>query len=79
MKVPFVSLSREADSIKDQLISKTEEVLRSGMYIQSDNLKSFESSFALICKANFAKINLLIFTFFPFLLIYLKYLLISLP
>ena len=46
MKIPFVSLRREANLIKNQLLKSTEKVIDSGNYIMGKNLVEFENRFA---------------------------------
>ena len=42
MKVPFVDLSREANLLFSDLMKSTEEVLKSGIYINGPNVEEFE-------------------------------------
>ena len=46
MQVPFVSLKREANLIKKEVLKVTEEILDSGNYILGENLKNFEAQFS---------------------------------
>ena len=46
MKIPFVDLKREAKLIKDELLTATEDVLNSGIYIMGEKLLAFEEGFA---------------------------------
>ncbi len=43
MKVPFVDLSREANLLFSELINSTEQVLKSGIYINGPNVNKFEN------------------------------------
>ena len=46
MHIPFVNLSREADLFLPELLKKTEEVLKSGNYINGKNVKELEEKVA---------------------------------
>tara|TARA_B100000886_G_scaffold339085_1_gene303515 strand:- start:5373 stop:6542 length:1170 start_codon:yes stop_codon:yes gene_type:complete len=46
MNIPFVNLSREADYFLPFLLKKTEEVLKSGIYINGPNVKELEKNVA---------------------------------
>ncbi len=46
MHIPFVNLSREADLFLPDLLKKTEEVLKSGNYINGKNVKELEEKLA---------------------------------
>ena len=54
MQVPFVDLSREANSILEEIIQSTRQVISSGIYINGENVKKFEKEFALYCGVNHA-------------------------
>ena len=54
MKIPFVSLQREASLIKKQILEKTEKVINSGNYIMGENLIQFEKCFASFVGAKYA-------------------------
>ena len=49
MKVPFVDLTREANSIISELIEATNQVLLSGNYINGPKVNTFEKEFAEYC------------------------------
>ena len=49
MKVSFVNLIREARLIEDELIDATKSVLKSGNYINGENVKFFEKHFSNFC------------------------------
>ena len=42
MKVPFIDLSREAEFLFEELKIETEEVLKSGNYINGPKVRRFE-------------------------------------
>ena len=54
MKVPFVDLSREASTIKSELLEATSKVINSGQYVFGPNLNSFENKFAKYCNVKYA-------------------------
>ena len=54
MKIPFVDLSREANFLMEDLKHQTEEVLKSGLYINGPKVKEFEQSFAAYCNVKHA-------------------------
>lgn len=53
LKVPFVDLKREANFFFKELISDTEKVLRSGMYINGNSVKKFENSVSEYLKVKY--------------------------
>ena len=44
LKIPFVDLKREANFFFKELISDTEKILKSGMYINGESVNKFENS-----------------------------------
>ena len=50
LKIPFVDLKREANFFLKELISDTEKVLKSGMYINGESVNKFENSLNFIIK-----------------------------
>ena len=54
MKVPFIDLSREAEFLFEELKIETEEVLKSGNYINGPKVRRFEKEFAEYCNVNHA-------------------------
>ena len=49
MKIPFVDLKREANFLLDDIKNETDEVIKSGIYIDGEKVKKFEQSFADYC------------------------------
>ena len=49
MKVPFIDLSREANLLFEELKYETEQVLKSGQYINGPKVKEFEEKFSNYC------------------------------
>ena len=49
MKIPFVDLKREANFLLDEIKNETEEVIKSGIYINGEKVNKFEKSFADYC------------------------------
>ena len=49
IKVPFIDLKREAQYFEQDLLNKTEETLKSGIYIGGGNVSKFENSIADYC------------------------------
>ncbi len=54
MKISFVDLKRQYDSIKDELNVKINEVLNNTQFILGENVKSFEEEFAEYCDTKYA-------------------------
>ena len=54
MKVPFIDLSREAEFLFEELKIETEEVLKSGNYINGPKVMQFEKKFAEYCSVDHA-------------------------
>ena len=52
MKVRFVNLSREAKLIENELLNATKSVLKSGNYINGENVYNFEKNFSDFCGVN---------------------------
>ena len=53
LKIPFVDLKREANFFFKELISDTEKVLKSGMYINGENVNKFENSVSEYLKVKY--------------------------
>ena len=53
LKIPFVDLKREANFFLKDLISNTERVLKSGMYINGDSVHQFENSVSEYLKVKY--------------------------
>ena len=53
LNIPFVDLKREANFFLEQLLKSTESVLRSGMYINGDCVKEFETSVSEYLKVKY--------------------------
>ena len=51
MKVEFLNLKRQSDSIKDELAEAIARVLDSGLYILGEEVLSFESEWASFCES----------------------------
>lgn len=51
MKVEFLNLKRQSDSIKDELAEALTKVLDGGMYILGEEVRSFESEWASFCES----------------------------
>ena len=49
MKIPFIDLSREANLLIEELKDETEEVLKSGQYINGPKVKEFEEQISNYC------------------------------
>lgn len=54
MKISFVDLKRQYDSIKCEINVKIDEVLNSTQFILGENVKTFEEEFAKYCNAKYA-------------------------
>ncbi len=54
MRVPFLDLTRETESLREELDAAIARVLDSGHYILSDEVDRFESAFATACAARHA-------------------------
>lgn len=54
MKIQFVDLKRQYESIKVEINAKINEVLNSTQFILGDNVKAFEEEFAQYCNAKYA-------------------------
>jgi len=52
MKIPFVDLKKQYDSIKDEILEAISKVLDSSSFIGGDSLKRFESKFAKFCETD---------------------------
>ena len=53
LKIPFVDLKREANFFFKELISDTEKVLKSGMYINGESVNKFENSVSEYLKVKY--------------------------
>ncbi len=53
LKIPFVDLKREANFFLKELISDTEKVLKSGMYINGESVNKFENSVSEYLKVKY--------------------------
>ena len=53
MKVPFVDLKREYNSIKGEINERMQNVLESSQYILGQELESFEQEFASYCQVRY--------------------------
>ena len=54
MKIPFVSLDRQYEELRSELIGEFDRVGRSGIYIMGETLESFELEAAAFCGTRFA-------------------------
>jgi len=54
MKVPFVNLGLQHQSIKKELKANFYRILDSGQFILGEDLEKFENSFAALCGTKFA-------------------------
>ena len=54
MRVPFIDLSREANFLIEELKKETEDVLKSGIYINGPKVKEFEDKFSIYCGVKYA-------------------------
>lgn len=54
MKVPYVDISSQYQSHKDELLASIDKVLSSGRYVLGDEVEKFESAFAHLCKTKHA-------------------------
>ena len=54
MKVPFVSIGKQYESLRSEFTKAFDEVGSSGQYIMGEILEEFEASFAEYCGTNFA-------------------------
>jgi dTDP-4-amino-4,6-dideoxygalactose transaminase len=52
--IPYYSLEKMHDDMKEELITSFDQVLQSGWFILGDNLKKFEKKFAEFMQVNFA-------------------------
>ena len=53
LKIPFVDLKREAKFFSKELMSETEKVLKSGMYINGESVNQFENSVSEYLKVKY--------------------------
>ena len=53
LKIPFVDLKREANFFFKELISDTEKVLKSGIYINGESVNKFENSVSEYLKVKY--------------------------
>jgi len=54
MKVPFVNIGLQYKFLKDEIISKLDQILSQGEYILGKELEMFESEFSIFCGTKFA-------------------------
>jgi len=54
MKVPFVNLGLQYQSLKEQILEKFDEISERGEYVLSSELREFEENFAKYCGTRFA-------------------------
>ena len=54
MKVPFVNLGLQFQTLRDKIISKFEELSTKGSYILDAEVEKFENNFAEYCGTRFA-------------------------
>lgn len=54
MKVPYINLAAQADTIKDQLFEAVKQVIASGVYILGEQVELFEKNFSEICHTEYA-------------------------
>jgi dTDP-4-amino-4,6-dideoxygalactose transaminase len=54
MKVPFWNLSRQYDLLREEILEKVDEVLKTGEYVLGKYVGQFEQEFASYCGAKFA-------------------------
>lgn len=54
MKIPYVNIGLQHQDDKEELLSKFDELLNSGMFILGDEVKQFEESFAKVCGTKYA-------------------------
>lgn len=54
MEIPFCNLSRQYHLLREGILEKVDEVLRTGEYVLSHHVKQFEEEFAAYCRAKFA-------------------------
>ena len=52
MKIPFVDLKREANFLLDEIKNETEEVIKSGIYINGEKVKNLKSHLLIIVGSN---------------------------
>ncbi len=53
-KIPFVNLGAQYNNLKEEIICKVDEISSKGEYILSNEVKEFETNFALFCDAQYA-------------------------
>src|SRR3989304_2546662 len=51
MKVPFVDLTRQYQTVKDEVAKVTEEVMSSGRYVSGQRVEKFEQEFSSFCNS----------------------------
>lgn len=54
MKVPYVNIGLQHQEDKQELLSKVDQLLDSGMFILGDEVKEFEETFAKLCDTKYA-------------------------
>ncbi len=54
IKVKFVNLGLQFQNLKEEIISKFEELSSKGAYVLTDELKIFEENFASFCGTKYA-------------------------
>ena len=54
MEIPFWNLSRQYESLREDLLQKIDEVLKTGQYVLGNYVKRFEEEFATYCGARYA-------------------------
>ncbi len=54
MAIPFWNLSRQYESLREELLQKIDEVLKTGEYVLGNHVKQFEKEFAAYCGATYA-------------------------
>ena len=54
MKVPFVNLGLQFQNLRDEIISKFEELSTKGSYILNAEVQGFEKNFAEYCGTRYA-------------------------
>ena len=54
MKVPFVSIGKQYEALKEELLETFDSIGSSGQYVMGDILEDFEVKFAEYCEAQYA-------------------------